>query len=193
MRSLKMSLEQILSKISEDVQLEAENIIRAASRQADEISDQIGKEASLLKDKIIATGRAEAEFIFRKETISKRLEAQKEILKVKKHQLDDCFREVLAALIDLDDNLYRNLINNLLAEIDNKQEAQIIFSDHDKSRISQDYIRKINPHLKLSFSDDLAGGFILKTKELNFDNTLANLLDGMRQELEPEVAEILFK
>lgn len=188
-----MALQQILTRISEDAKSEAQNIVASALKETDEIIQNIEKEASLLKDKIITTTRTEEEFIFRKEVIARRLMAQKDILKTKKSQLDNCFQEALNILLNLDEGLYRNLIKNMLTKINFKQEAEIIFSVHDKSRISQDYVHKIKPHLKLSFSDDMRGGFILKTKDLNFDNSLGNILASLRQELEPKVAGILFK
>ena len=188
-----MALEQILVKISEDARGEAQSILDNALKSVDELLEEAKKEAGLLKDKIIATAQAEGEFAFRKEVIAKRLSAQKELLQAKKAQLDNCFHEALETLLNLDDATYRNLISNMLAKIDHKQEAEIIFSNSDKSRISQDYIHKTKPHLKLSFSDNIKGGFILKTKELNFDNSLDNILASLRQALEPKVAQILFK
>lgn len=188
-----MALEQILAQILADAKLEAESILRAASNEMDKILESAAKEAALLKDKIIATARSEEEFFFSKEIVARRLSAQKEILQVKKSQVDNCFSESLDMLLTLDDSLYRNLIKNMLTKINFKEEAEIVFSNYDRSRISQDYIHKINPHLKLSFADNIKGGFILKTKDLIIDNSLGNVLVSLRQDLEPKVAEILFK
>lgn len=188
-----MALEQIFVKIFEDAKLEAENIVHTGLEEADKILASAVKEAALLKDKIIAASRSEGEFTFRKEVVSQRLRGQRELLKTKKIQLDNCFQDALDMLLNLDDNLYRNLIKNMLTKIDFKEEAEILFSTHDRTRISQDYIHKLNRHLKLSFSNDIKGGFILQTKELIMDNSLDNVLTSLRQDLEPKIAQILFK
>lgn len=81
----------------------------------------------------------------------------------------------------------------MLSKIHLAEEAEIIFSPDDKPRISQEYIHKIKPHLKVSFSDNIQGGFILKTKELLIDNSLGSILANVHQGLEPKVAPMLFK
>jgi V/A-type H+-transporting ATPase subunit E len=188
-----MGIEGILLKISEDVKLEAERILADASKEAEDILKETEKEASLRKDKIIAVGRAEEEFAFGKEVVTTRLSAQKEALGKKRSQIDNCFNDALNGLLNLDVELYRRLIKGMLTKINFQEEAEIVFSTEDKSRINQDYVHNINRHLKLSFSDDIRAGFILKTKELIFNNSLDNILNDLRTELEPKVAEILFK
>lgn len=187
-----MGLEQIFAKISEDTRREAQNIINSASGEASQILGEAKKEAAFLKEDIIAGSRNEEEFSFRKEIISGSLLAKREILQSKKSLLNDCFSGALEEIINLDEGPYRNLIKNMLAKIDFREKGEIIFSIHDKGRISQDFIHKINPRLELSFADNIKGGFILKAPELIMDNSLANILEALHQGLEPEVAEILF-
>jgi V/A-type H+-transporting ATPase subunit E len=187
-----VALEQIFTRILEEARQQAENIIDNALKEKSSILQEIEKEAHLLREEIIARGRAEGEFAYRKEVVAKKLQAQKDILKVKKSQLDTCFEEAREALLNLDTPLYRNLISNMLSQIHLKEEAEIIFSCADESRISQDHIHKINSHLKLSFADNIQGGFIVKTKELVIDNSLGSVLASLRQGLELKVAQILF-
>lgn len=188
-----MALEQIFTKILEDAKQEAQNILDTASKEAGDIIQMIEKEAAQLKDEIISTAKTEGELAFRKEVIAQKLNAQKDLLQSKRSRLDDCFKEAQEALVNLDDDLCSKLISNMLARINFKTEAEIIFSTRDKARIHQDYIRKTNPHLKLSFSDDIPDGFVLKTSELIVDNSLGNILTSLRAGLEPKVAQILFE
>ena len=188
-----MALEQILARIIEEARQQAQDIIDSTLKEKNSIIQEIEKEANLLRQDIIDRGRSEGEFFYRKEVIAKKLKAQKGILQAKKSQLDICFQEGLETLFNLDTPLYRHLISNMLSQIHLKEEAEIIFSHHDKTRLSQDYIHKINSHLKLSFADNIQGGFILKTKELLIDNSLDSILASLRQNLEPKVAQILFK
>jgi len=188
-----MALEQIFAKISEDAKAEAHNILDLACREVDKILADANKEAAHLKDKIVTGARAEEEFNLRKENISQRLSAQKEILRVKKAELDNCFQQALEILLNLDDDLYRTLVKKMLLKINFKEKAEIIFSVPDRRRISQEYIHKLNSQLKLSFSDDIQGGFLLRTEELIIDHSLVNILGSLRQDFEPRVAQILFK
>ncbi len=187
-----MALEQIFTRILEDARLQAQNIIDNALKEKSSILQEIEKEANLLREEIIDRARSEGEFVYRKEVIDKKLQAQKDILQVKKSQLDICFEEAREALFNLDTPLYRNLISNMLSQIHLKEEAEIIFSCADKPRLSQDYIHKINSHLQLSFADNIQGGFIVKTKELVIDNSLGSILADVRRNLEPKVAQLLF-
>ena len=188
-----MALEKILTKILEDARAEAQNLIDNASKEVNTVLEETEKEAGLLKDKIIRQAQTEEDAIARKEVIAKRLIAQKERLQEKKSQLDNCFQAALDRLLNLDSNSYRHLISNMLTEINLKEQAEIIFANPDKSRITQDHIHKINPKLQLSFSENIKAGFMLKTKELNFDYSLENILLSLRPVLEPQVAQILFK
>jgi len=185
-----VALEEIFTRILEDARQEAENIIAQALKEKSNILQEIEKEADLLREEIISRAHSEGEFIYRKELAAKKLKAQKDILQAKKSQLDTCFQEAQETLFNLDPALYRNLIRNMLSQIQIKEEAEIIFS---KSGISPEYIHKINPHLKLSFADNIQGGFIVKTKELVIDNSWVSILASLRQNLEPQAAQILFK
>ncbi|PIP20243.1 MAG: hypothetical protein COX40_05815 [Candidatus Omnitrophica bacterium CG23_combo_of_CG06-09_8_20_14_all_40_11] len=193
MGSFKVALEQIFTRILEDARLKAENIIDNALKEESNIIQEIEKEANLLRQDIIARALADGEFVYRKEVIGKKLKAQEAVLQEKRFQLDNCFREAQDALFNLDSHLYRNLISNMLSKIHLEGEAEIVFSPDDKPRISQDYIHKINPRLKLSFTDNIRGGFILRTKEFLIDNSLGSILANVRQSLEPKIAQILFQ
>jgi vacuolar-type H+-ATPase subunit E/Vma4 len=188
-----MALEQILDKISEEANQEAKSILEDASKKVGQILEEARKEAVLLKDKTISTGKAKEEFFCQKEVIAKRLESQKNLLQIKRTLLNYCFQEALRTLHNLDYSSYRNFISNMLAKINLKEEAGVVFSNSDKSRIAQDYIHEINPRFELSFSDKVKDGFILKTKDLIIDNSLQNILAGLQQILEPQVAQILFQ
>ena len=188
-----MALEQIFAKIKEDAGNEAKAILEMASKEADSIIRSAEEEAAHQKERTVAEASAELEFALHKEVISKKLSIQKEVLRIKKAEIDKCFEDALNILFALNDIRYRELIKNMLSEIHVAEDAEIIFSARDQSRITADFIRSIKPNLKMSFSDSIKGGFILKTSELIMDNSLDNLLGNIRETLEPSVAGILFK
>ncbi|MGI5859896.1 MAG: V-type ATP synthase subunit E family protein, partial [Tepidanaerobacteraceae bacterium] len=80
---------------------------------------------------------------------------------------------------------------------------EVVISEHDKNRITQDFLAKVNKtlndsgkqgNLKISKTPGrMIGGFILKSEDLEVNNTFDSLINMEREELETEIAKILFE
>jgi len=188
-----MALENILNKINENAHLKAKEIENKAEAQAQEIIKKAEEEASQLRQRIVKEESSRIAEIFHRNIVAARLKSKGEILEQKRQKVDLCFDKALEGLIRLEDGLYLRLAGNMLAAVKFSGKAEIIFSHNDKLRISAEFVRNINPEISLGFSDELRAGFILKGKGIRFDNSFEKILASRRQDLEPQVAKILFK
>lgn len=191
-----MPLDQIFSKIIEQATAEAAAITETATKEVRRIISDGEKEAQLHKERAIAQYRETEEFLLRKKLTAQKLAARKHILQVKKDVMDECFKEAVQQLVNLNKNDYKKLISGMLAAISVKDAAELIFSIKDKPLINPGYVRSANPDLnvkKISFSEDIKAGFIFKTDKIRIDNSLETIVASMREKLEPEVGKILFE
>jgi len=198
-----MALEGILEKITKNAEekvraikekghLKREEIVSKAEARAKEISERIHREA-----------KEKAELERRRASVSAELEYRKEILREKQELMEDCFQSALDELVNLPVEGYRAIIRKMLLNLATGSEERVLISPHDEKRIDQSFIDGINEelmkagkqaHLKLDgpTPPNVRGGFILRTEEVEVDCSFGTLLSQLREELQAEVAGILF-
>ena len=89
----------------------------------------------------------------------------------------------------------------LVASVKSKNE-EVILSAKDKRRLSPDFIQKINKRLSsektksnLTLSKEernIGGGFILKSEDIETNNSFEALIKMQREKIESEVVKTLF-
>lgn len=180
-----------LSAIKQEGQLKRREIISKAESQAKEIRERILKEAS-----------QKAELQRRQASVSAGLEYRKEVLKEKRKLMEDCFLAALDELLALPGDEYRALIREMLLNLVTGGEQRVLISSDDEKRIDQKFLDRVNEemkkigrtgHLKLDgVSPNIRGGFVLRTEEVEVDCSFASVLNQLRDQLQTEVAGILF-
>jgi V/A-type H+-transporting ATPase subunit E len=178
-------------EICKDAESKSEEIISAAEDEAEEI-----------KKRIIAQAKSEAADIKdRKKTLAS-LENRKSILTAKQKEVNEVFDTALSEVRELEDLDYDSLIEEMvLAEVKTGEE-ELIFNPEDKKKFGKKFVATINEKLKaedknanLSLSDetrDISGGVILKEEGVENNNSFEALLAMRRDDLEAQVAGILF-
>jgi V/A-type H+-transporting ATPase subunit E len=185
-----MSVEAIVKRIIEEAEKEASKIRIEAEEKAKVLLKESGDKARTLKKEIIEKGKEEAEAERKRKIIETNMEGKKEILFEKRAILKELFSQSLAQLKNLEEREYLELVKSLL--VNAPQEGEIIVSTQDK-RITKKFLQELNKeNLKISFSEEVQGGFILKGSELIVDCSFETLLKVLEEDLEPEVAKILF-
>jgi len=131
------------------------------------------------------------------------LENRKAVLQAKQQIIDEVFERAKTSLQNMPDEKYKSLIESMLLKSDLSGNEELIISEHDRNRITPEFIQKINDTLKgmgkegnLRISKtfgNMIGGFILKSQDLEINCTFDSLIDMEREELETEIAKILFE
>jgi V/A-type H+-transporting ATPase subunit E len=185
-----MSVEAIVKRIIEEAEKEASKIRIEAEEKAKVLLEESEDKARTLKKEIIEKGKEEGEAERRRKIIEANMEGKKEILFEKRAILKELFTQSLAQLKKMDEREYLGLIKSLLANA--PQEGEIIISTQDKS-LTKKFWQDLNrENLKISFSEEVQGGFILKGSEVIVDCSFETLLKVLEEDLEPKVAKILF-
>jgi len=189
-----MSLEGIKKKILAEAEKEKEVILRAAKsealkleKEAEEksvkLKEKSGKEIEKLEKDVREQARIEAE-----------LQARNDILKKKQELIDQVFNQTLQALGEQPEEgrkkLLRKFLREAQAELGSKM--NILATKRDRGAM-KDLVKK---YQKVKLSKKLVrsrGGFIAASQEIEQDYTWDNVVSEKREELESEVAKILFR
>lgn len=193
------NIESLTSKILEDSEIKAKALIEEAKQEEKNILDKKKREAEIESKTII--DKADVEAKIRAERVISNAEIQVRNMKLEAKQivLDRVFTEALERLsvISKDDTL--EFIKKSLLSSDIQGNEELILGENVAS---DDFVAKINAYLKelgkkgeLKLSAekrDIKGGYILAKNGIEINYTFEALVKLMRDELEAEVAGILF-
>lgn len=196
-----MALEDILKRIREDGCKEAGRIREEAEEEAKRILEETKKESGSVKEKILHDAQTSIRDEKRRILTMANLEARKKVLGKKQDLIEQTFRKALNYLGHLSDEEYRKAVKKLLLRTVESGEEEVIISPGEK-RLTPALLNEVNGELsskgkqgRLKLSSgrrEFQGGFVLKAGRKEVNNTFAALFKERREELEAEVAEILF-
>ena len=196
-----MAFEDILKRIRGDARKEAERIRKEAEGEAERILEKAGKEVGSAKKKMLHDAQISLQDEKRRILTMANLEARKKVLEKKQDLIEEAFRKALNYLRHLSDEEYQVAIKQLLLRAIESGEEEVIISPREK-RLTLAFLKEVNEELsskerpgKLKLSSErreFQGGFILKAGRTEINNTFNSLFRERREELEAEVAGILF-
>ncbi len=200
---MKEGADRIIQRVLDDAQARAESIKAEASEKADAIESEAREKANRRKEHILEQASKSADEQKSRIIGVAQLEARKKLLAAKQEMIGEAFQKTLDEMSGLDDQEYLSVIRNLLLEITDTGTETVIFNERDKERITEDFWKKVNTGLanqgkkgELQLSEEtrpIKGGFILQRGGLEMNCSFESLLERKRDELEYEVAELLFK
>lgn len=130
------------------------------------------------------------------------LEMRNDILFAKQDIIDKVFAEAVVRLNGMQKERYQDLIETMLMASVETGDEEVLFSKAGLEKLSPDFIEKMNQELagqgkqgKLTVSTEtpnIDGGFIIRNKGVEINNSFAALVNVYRDELETEVAAVLF-
>ena len=195
-------IENIKGRILADAENKASEIIKEAEQKAEVIVNK-AKEKAFDKAKEIER-KSQYEANERKRIIHSMVELgiRKDILSAKQEVLCKVFDEVQNRINTIPKEEYEKILLSMLIETVETGNEEIVMSKNDSGRISPDFISKAKEELKkagkpagikLNMEDvDFGGGFIVKGKGIEINNSFEAILKMRRDEIEPIVAELLF-
>lgn len=199
---MKEGAERIRQRILADAQTKANAIRSEAAAAADSIMAEAKKQAAANREDILTQARKLAEEHKRRILGMSMLETRKEMLTAKQDIIENAFQQAIAKLSASDDKTYFAILRDMLIATVDTGEETVILSERDAARIPSGFWDDVNLALaaagkkgSLSSSAEtrnISGGFILRSAGVEINNSFLSLLTILRDDLEPEIAGILF-
>lgn len=196
-------LDKMKEKIRTDALRRADEIIAAAEQEADEIRKNAEKEAQGFREKSEESGKIEAQKAYERTVSAAKMEAKKRLLAAKQEIMDDCFRRAREAVLAMPTSAYEDFLIEQIVSAAEDGTEQLILSNRDKEKLSLlRFVARVNSRMADSGEKagivlseetvDASAGFLLKKGDVVINCTLDALLASKREEIEVELAAILF-
>lgn len=187
-----MSLDNIFNKINEDAQKDINKLNKKTQEEIAEFNEKTNKENAVIQSKLNNKVEKERErylYNIKDEAASG---AKNEILKKKQELLDKFYKKVINEIIELPPEDYLKFLVSLLEKLPKINDGLILCSGKDKEHIKK-ALGKTKMVYKLSDENiKSSGGFILRAKDVEIDNTLEAIVRQLRDDTMIEVGKILF-
>ncbi|EJE7233196.1 V-type ATP synthase subunit E [Clostridium sporogenes] len=196
------SINNLTGKILEEAKVKKEEFIKEAKEDGKKILDKKTSEAKIIEKNTIE--KAERESVIRRERIlsNAELKVRNEKLQSKQKVIEKVLEKSLEKLSSLSKEEYLSYIKERILTLPIDGDEKIIINLKDKLLITEDFINEVNSELvkkgklgNLSLSDearDFKAGFILEKNGIEINNSFEALISSMKDELEYEVARVLF-
>lgn len=197
-----MSAEKIVEKILSDARTEAQAILEKARAQAQEIRHQAQIEAQRQAEQILTQAREEAQSRRRAQISQAQLAARNAVLSARRAMLDRVFSEAQSRLEQMPAGEYRAWLLQTIPQAVQTGDEELILSPSDQQALGEAFLRELNSKLaqmgkrgQIKFANErreLGRGFVLKGRNVETNMTLRMLLKQAQEELEIDVARLLF-
>jgi V/A-type H+-transporting ATPase subunit E len=193
------NISNLTSKILEDAEAKKEVILSDAEKEKNKILSKKQEEAKIAEKIIIE--KAEIEAVSRKERIisSAKLEARNEKLKAKQEVISEIFEISIENLCNISEKEFKEFVRLTILNSNIVGEQKLILNDTSKKIIDGNFLLEINKELKSKATVTLSeetrnfkGGFVLEKDGIEINNTFEALVNSLKDDLNQEVARVLF-
>ena len=200
-----MSLNDILKTIKSEAESEAREIQEAGVQEESRLKKELAELVKKDQEKLLADFRLDMEKKVKQVKFTKESAKKTLLLNRKQKILNELYRQVVERVVS-NGETYEQVIKKVVETLPNVKDAEILLATGNpstrfapsgsslRSKIS-DKTRKLlgSKHAISDETIDAVGGFILKSKTLEIDNTVEALVEHARRETEIEVSGILFE
>lgn len=188
--------QKIIDKILSDATHDAGEMLSEALKKAEALVAAKQAEADAEYDLSVEEARKAGEEVVRRRLTVADLEVKKLLLSAKKQAVDEAFEESLKKLLALPKEEYTVLVGSMIASAADDGDV-VVISENDKNVLTKAFFDKISAKIgkKLTLSDtfgNFKGGVMLLGKGVDKNLTFESELALLRDEVEPEVAKIMF-
>lgn len=191
-----MGLDRIVNKIKQDAEQQADQILTAAKAQAEEILASAQAQADEIAAQSLTQARELAALEGERTLTLSRLEQRKLELSARQRVIAQAFLRALSDLEAMPVEEYMALLVDIVGA-EARGGEEIILNPRDRERIGSALIDRLNKSGPGGFtlSDrtrDISGGVVLSRGRIEVNLSLDTALAQIREELEIEVARLLF-
>lgn len=193
---------KIKEKIFEDAKSEADTNLKQAKKEAEEIIESAEKDAEEKKQEILRKAKKDAELRRIRLIKANKLQSKKRKLEIKQNMINEAFSAAVDKLNELPVEDYENMLIDMIVKRVSTGKEEIILSEKDRERLGTKFTDKVNSILKSKGIDadlklsgqngNFNGGFILRSGNIDLNNTFEALIRMNREEIEKDVVSVLF-
>ncbi|CUQ07969.1 V-type ATP synthase subunit E [Clostridium baratii] len=196
------NINNLTSKILSDAEERKESILKEANEEKAKIVSK--KEALAKSEEATMVEKAKTEAKTAKERIisGAELKSRNEKLTAKQAVIDKVFENSIEKLCKMSDEEIKEFIKNKIVNADIVGDEAIILNEKGNKLVDANLLKEINSELlakgkkgELTISKEVRnfkGGFILEKDGIEINNTFEDLVNSERDDLEFEVAKVLF-
>lgn len=185
------NLENLTSKILEDSKREANEILEKAKKEANSLLSSKEKSAELVKNDLMGKAKLEAESRKQRLISSAELQGRNEKLKAKQQVIESTFEKAIEKLSKMSKEDFVKFLKESISSLNLQGGEEILVSKDFKEAITPEVLTELK--LELCKDDrNIPSGFIIINEGIEYNYTFKALANSLREELEYEVAGILF-
>ena len=191
------NVKNITSKILKDAEAGKEKILATAAEEKDRIISKKVSSANEVAKEIL--DKAEIEAKSKKERVisSAKLKVRNNKLAAKQEIIDEVFEKSIDKLTSLSKEEFLNFVKSTILSMNLSGKQTLILNEQGLKFVDSSFIeelnKKVNAQITLSKNPGkFKGGFILENNGIEINSTYEALVSSLRDELEFEVAKVLF-
>lgn len=194
--------QKITERILSEAEEAAKNVVDAAKAEAEANLKQAEERAEMLIKQAKQDAALAAEEHKERRLSAIDSELRRNILAVRRNLLDSVFDKALSVLKNKSANEKIDMFAQRVIKASPEGKGEIMLTARDKSEIGEKLLEAVkklygNNGIKadIKISDksiDASGGFILKTGDIEINNTFETLIKASKGDIEGEIASILF-
>lgn len=196
------NVKNITSKILKDAEVERDSILATSEDEKNRIISKRVNSAKVLASEILSKAEQEGKSKTDRIISSAKLKVRNDKLAKKQSVIDSVFNEALIKLSMMSVDELSSFIRRSILSMDIEGDENLILNQEGLKVIGLEFIDSLNAELKnkglkgeirlLKKEGNFKGGFILEKNGIEVNNTYEALISSIRDELEFEVAKVLF-
>lgn len=197
------SLERLKDRILKEHRDRAEEILSEARVKAQEAAEEIRRRAGEEAKDRIARAKAEADEAYRRARVSAELAARNAVLAEKGRIIEEAFSRAPRELSTRMKERYPGFLRSMMERLDLEGLVEVTVAENDRTLITEAFLdeiaqkaRNLGRDIKFTIvgtTPRISGGALLRTAAVEIDCSTDSAVRALQDQLEPKVAEILFK
>lgn len=191
------NVKNITSKILKDAEAGKENILAAAEEEKNKILSKKASAANEIAQEILQKAEADAKSKKERVISSAKLKVRNDKLAAKQEIIDEVFEKSINKLTELSKEQFLNFVKNSILSMNLTGKQTLILNETGLKFVDDSFIDELNKEAKATIAlsktaGNFKGGFILENNGIEINSTYEALVSSLRDELEFEVAKVLF-
>lgn len=191
------NVKNITSKILKDAEAGKENILATAEEEKNKILSKKVSSANEIAQEILEKAEVEAKSKKERVISSAKLKVRNNKLAAKQEIIDEVFEKSIDELTKLSKEDFLNFVKNTIVSMNLSGKQNLILNEEGLKFVDAAFIdelnKSVNAQITLSeTAGNFKGGFILENNGIEINSTYEALVSSLRDELEFEVAKVLF-
>lgn len=191
------NVKNITSKILKDAEAGKENILVAAEEEKNKILSKKASSANEIAQEILQKAEADAKSKKERVISSAKLKVRNNKLAAKQEIIDEVFEKSINKLTELSKEQFLNFVKNSILSMNLTGKQTLILNETGLKFVDDSFIDELNKEAKATIAlsktaGNFKGGFILENNGIEINSTYEALVSSLRDELEFEVAKVLF-